>query len=199
MSKELEQLKKYRIILGSQSTRRQKLLEELGLKFKIFTKNNVIETFPEDMPITEVPLYLADLKSKAYESEVRGDTILITADTVVLCENEIVGKPKSLSDAKLMLKKLSGKNHTVVTGVSIRGLNKQRLFSTSTEVYFGELGDDEISYYVDNYKPVDKAGSYGIQEWLGYIAVEKIEGSYFNVMGLPVFELYKELKKFVKN
>jgi septum formation protein len=199
MSNELEKLKKYRIILGSQSSRRQKLLGELGIKFNVFTKKNIIEDFPDDMAAVDVPLYLADLKSKAYESEVRSNTLLITADTIVICDNEIVGKPKSLNDAKSMLKKLSGKQHTVITGVSIRGLNKQKLFSVSTEVFFAELSEDEINYYVNTYKPVDKAGSYGIQEWIGYIGVQKIVGSYFNVMGLPVFELYKELKEFVNN
>jgi septum formation protein len=197
MSKDLDRLKNFRIILGSQSTRRQKLLAELGIKFNIFAKRNIIETFPSEMPIEEVPLYLAKIKSKAYESEIKNNTILITADTVVVCNHEIVGKPKSLQEAKTILSKLSGKRHTVVTGVSIRSLNKEHLFSISTYVYFRELTADEINYYVDTYKPLDKAGAYGIQEWIGYIAVEKIEGSYYNVVGLPVHELYLELIKFV--
>jgi len=197
MSKDLDRLKNFRIILGSQSTRRQKLLAELGIKFNIFAKRNIIETFPPEMPIEEVPLYLAKIKSKAYESEIKNNTILITADTVVVCNNEIVGKPKSLQEAKSILSKLSGKRHTVITGVSIRSINREHLFSISTNVYFRELSADEITYYVDTYKPLDKAGAYGIQEWIGYIAVEKIEGSYYNVVGLPVHELYLELIKFV--
>ncbi len=197
MNKGLEQLKKYRIILASQSTRRQKLLQGLGIKFTIFTKKNIIENFPEDMPLKEVPRHLADLKSKAYESELGSNKILITADTVVILEEKIIGKPKSIAEAKEMLRRLSGKKHTVVTGVSLRDKYKQKLFSVPTDVYFKKLTDEEINYYIDTYKPVDKAGAYGIQEWIGYIAVEKIEGSYFNVMGLPVHELYRNLIEFI--
>jgi len=197
MSKGLENLKKYRIILASQSTRRQKLLKGLGIKFNIFTKKNIVENIPENLPLDEVAGYLADYKSKAYENELSGNKLLITADTVVILENEILGKPKSLKEAKSMLRRMSGKKHSVVTGVSIRSKYKQEVFSVTTDVYFKELYDEEIDYYVDNFKPVDKAGAYGIQEWIGYIAVEKIEGSYFNVMGLPVHELYRKLIEFV--
>jgi len=197
MSKGLENLKKYRIILASQSIRRQQLLKGLGIRFNIFTKKNIVENIPEALPIDKVAGYLADYKSKAYENELGGNKLLITADTVVILENEILGKPKSLNEAKAMLRRLSGKKHSVVTGVSVRSKYKQDVFSVTTDVYFKELYDEEIDYYVDNFKPVDKAGAYGIQEWIGYIAVEKIEGSYFNVMGLPVHELYRKLIEFV--
>lgn len=197
MSKEIEKLNNYRIILASQSIRRQKLLRGLGIKFNIFTKKNIIENFPEDLPVNEVALYLANLKSKAYEKELGGNKILITADTVVILEGQIIGKPHSLSEAKQILRKLSGKKHSVITGVSIRSAHKQEIFSVNTDVFFKELSDEEIDYYVDNFKPIDKAGAYGIQEWIGYIAVERIEGSYFNVMGLPVHELYQKIIEFV--
>ena len=189
----------YRVFLGSTSPRRQLLLKELGVNFEILTSSNVEETFPANIPLTSVPGYLATLKANAYAPNLVLGDILITADTVVICEDTLLGKPENLAQAAEMLRFLSGKRHEVITGVTLSTTEKISTFSVSTYVYFRELTADEITFYLDHFRPLDKAGAYGIQEWIGYIGIEKIEGSYFNVMGLPVQRLYIELENFVSN
>jgi septum formation protein len=192
-----EELGKYQIILGSQSPRRQYLLKELGIKFDVKLKQMVEEVYPEDLTMEEIPLYLARIKAEAFDDELNENIIVITADTVVWKDGQVLQKPKDEKEAFDILKSLSGSVHQVYTGVCIRSVNQKSSFSSRTDVYFKDLTDKEIWYYIDKYEPFDKAGSYGIQEWLGYIGVEKIDGSFFNVMGLPVQKLYVELKKFL--
>ncbi|MCW3084331.1 MAG: septum formation inhibitor Maf [Bacteroidetes bacterium] len=187
-----EELKKYRFILASKSPRRQFLLKDLGIDFEVHTKD-VDESFPEHLQAAEIPLYLCEKKAAAFDQELHDNTIVITADTIVWVNGQVLNKPENYDDAVRMLKLLSGKMHEVYTGVCIRSKNKTKSFYSLTNVYFKTLSDYEIDYYIRNYNPYDKAGAYGAQEWIGYIAVEKIEGSYFNVMGLPVRELYEEL------
>lgn len=187
--------KKYKLILASKSPRRQFLLKELGLDFTVHTKE-VDENFPENLKAEKIPLYLCKKKADAFEGELRDNTIVITADTIVWVENQVLNKPENFDDAMRMLKLLSGKKHEVYTAVCLKSKNKTKTFYASTSVYFKVLSLEEIEYYITNFNPYDKAGAYGAQEWIGYIAVEKIEGSYFNVMGLPVRELYEELLKF---
>lgn len=187
----------YHLILGSQSPRRKKLLAGLDLPFDI----RVIETeenFPAEMPVEEVAVYLAKIKGEAHLSQLAQNELVLTSDTVVISDNQILGKPKSREEALKMLTLLSGKAHEVVTGVHLLTLEKSISFSDTTKVFFKKMDAEEIVYYVDKYKPFDKAGSYGIQEWIGYALIEKIEGSYFNVMGLPVARLYDELKKLTE-
>ncbi len=183
----------HNIILGSGSPRRSQLLEGLGLTFTVKTKPTD-ESFPPLLKASEIPLYLCEQKSIAFSKEELGNSILITADTIVWIDNEVLNKPADAAEAKAMLRKLSGKKHEVYTGVCLRQADVLEKFCVLTNVYFKELSDEEIDYYVSNYKPFDKAGAYGAQEWMGYIAIEKIEGSYFNVMGLPVMELWEKLK-----
>ncbi len=187
-------MEKHHIILGSQSPRRKELLAGLNIPFECLVID-VEETYPDTIEAVKVPEYLAKLKAAAYTHLLQENTIIITADTVVCLENEILGKPKDAAVAKLMLQKLSGKTHEVITGVCITTQNETKTFSAHTKVKFAQLTPDEIEFYVENFQPLDKAGSYGIQEWIGYIGVESIEGSYFNVMGLPIQKLYTELKK----
>lgn len=189
-------LSKYHIILASNSPRRKELLSGLGLTYEIKTLPDIDESFPDNLVGEDIAKYIAKEKADAYKNSLGEDTLLITADTIVLLEGKVYGKPKDESDAKGMLRDLSGKTHKVITGVCITSREKQRLFGVSSDVRFAQLEEDEISFYVDQYKPFDKAGAYGIQEWIGYIAVEYISGSYFNIMGLPVQRLYQELKKF---
>jgi septum formation protein len=193
-----EQIAKYQIILGSQSPRRQYLLKELGLKFDVKLKQMVQENYPEDLKEEEIPLYLAKKKADAFTDELNDNMIVITADTIVWKDGKVLQKPRDEKEAFEILRNLSGTVHQVYTGVCIRTVNQKSTFSSRTDVYFKELTDKEIWYYVDKYEPFDKAGSYGIQEWLGYIGVERIEGSFFNVMGLPVQKLYVELKNFLQ-
>lgn len=190
-------LQDYHIILASQSPRRQYLLKELGLEFKTKVKNFYEEIFPEGLERADIPLHIARQKAEHY-GDVPGDTILITADTIVWLNGKLIQKPGNYEEAFQMLKKLSGNCHQVYTGVCLRTAEKTHCFSVCTDVFFKELSKEEIEYYITNYAPYDKAGSYGIQEWIGYIGVEKIEGSFFNVMGLPVQHLYTELKKFIQ-
>ena len=190
-----EVLKHKTIILGSKSPRRKELLEGLGISFETRTKE-VEESFSNDLDQQKVAEFLAEKKANAFTSELTTGDIVITSDTVVLCENEILGKPKDTADAYKMLSKLSGKSHQVITGVCLKSIDKTITFSDTTRVWFKHLTSEEINYYIHNYKPFDKAGSYGIQEWIGYIGIEKIEGTYFNVMGLPVNLLYKKLYDF---
>jgi len=185
-----------KIILASQSPRRHNLLKGIGLDFDILTSLETDESFPTEMKPDDVPVYLAKKKAETFERFIDDKTILLTADTIVSLEGKILNKPTNRDDAIKMLKSLSGKPHTVITGVCIKSAQKEKCFSAHTKVYFNDLNDDEIIWYIDKYKPLDKAGAYGIQEWIGYIGIKKIEGSYFNVMGLPVQKLYDELKKF---
>jgi septum formation protein len=190
-----DKLKDYNIILVSKSPRRKYLLKELGIDFEIWTNNNIDESYPKILKKEGIAKYLANLKASSYEA-IDDKTILIAADTIVWLDNAILNKPLDKNDAISILKQLSGRDHLVITGVCIRSLNKSVVFSSTTRVFFKQLTDTEILYYVDNYKPYDKAGSYGIQEWIGYIGIPRIEGSYFNVMGLPVQKLYEELIRF---
>ena len=184
------------LLLASKSPRRRELLGMLDMPFEIIEIRNVEETYPHDLEKEKVPEYLSRLKADAYKDELKKGDILITADTVVILDNEIIGKPTDLSDAKAMLHKLSGRVHRVVTGVTLSSIKKSATFSTVTDVTFAPLTDDEIDYYVDKFKPLDKAGAYGIQEWIGAVGVAGIDGSYYNVMGLPVHRLYNELLIF---
>ncbi|MGM0531548.1 MAG: Maf family nucleotide pyrophosphatase [Bacteroidota bacterium] len=194
-----EEIAKYKIILGSQSPRRQYLLKELGIKFDVKLKQMVQENYPEDLAGEEIPLYLARKKADAFDDELTGNMIVITADTVVWKDGKVLRKPKDQKEAFDILRLLSDTVHQVYTGVCVRSVNERKSFHSRTDVYFKKLTDKEIWYYIDKYEPYDKAGSYGIQEWLGYIGVEKIEGSFFNVMGLPVQELYVELSDFLSH
>lgn len=188
-------LSKYVITLGSQSPRRKELFAGLNLPFSVEVRE-IEELFPENMPAMEVPEYLAALKTIPFKQDFQTDGLLITADTIVLINGQVLGKPLDYKHAFEMLQTLSGEKHVVITGVCIASKEKQVTFSVTTDVYFKTLTFDEIDYYLTHYHPYDKAGSYGVQEWIGYIAIEKIEGSYFNVMGLPVHRLYEELLKF---
>ena len=190
-----EKLKGKRIVLASKSPRRRELLAGLELEFTVESKD-VEEIYPEGMPAEEIPVYLAQLKAAPYQGELDDNTLVITSDTIVLLNGEVLGKPTDADDAIAMLGKLSGAMHQVITGVCLTSAHKTHSFSTTTNVYFRHLSSEEIAFYVHAYKPFDKAGSYGIQEWIGYAAIERIEGSYFNVMGLPVQRLYQELLAF---
>lgn len=192
----LENLKSYNIILASKSPRRQELLKGIGLPFSVLTKE-VEESFPANISVNDVAPYLSIKKAKAFdESELPENYMVITADTLVVVDDKIFGKPKDAEEARQMLRLISGKKHSVVTGVSIRTKEKIKTFSTTSKVSFDVLDENEINHYVNEYKPFDKAGAYGIQEWIGYIGVNGVEGSYFNVMGLPTQKLYKMLKTF---
>ena len=193
------QLKPYRIILASQSPRRKMLLEGLDLDFEVLVRSGIEENTPPGLDKLRIPDYLAEYKSEAYTDLLCDNTILITADTIVWHNNRELGKPKDMDHAKVMLRELSGSMHEVVTGVCLRSKNKKRIFNALSRVWFRKLTDEEIEYYLNAYKPFDKAGSYGIQEWLGYAVIEKIEGSFYNVMGLPVQALYSELLIFIQN
>ncbi|SDB82026.1 Maf family nucleotide pyrophosphatase [Williamwhitmania taraxaci] len=194
-----EILKPYTLLLASASPRRQMLLAELDLFFTVPPLIEVEEDYPIDSPIKEVAGYLAQKKAQAYLTLLTPRDILITSDTVVICDNKLLGKPSSLQNAKEMLSMLSGKEHVVITAVSLVNKDRMHVFSVDTKVRFRDLTQEEIEYYVEKFRPLDKAGAYGIQEWIGYAGVESIEGSYFNVMGLPVQRLYVELEAFVKS
>lgn len=185
----------HNIILASKSPRRQNLLKELGFDFEIKTKD-IEEIYPQELTRESVAIFLSELKASAFVSDLKENDLVITSDTIVCLGDEIIGKPKGREDAIKMLSKLSGNKHEVITAVTLLSKEKQHTFYEETAVYFKSLTVSEIEYYVDNYEPFDKAGSYGIQEWIGYIGIEKIIGSYFNVMGLPVKRVYEELLKF---
>lgn len=187
----------YKIILASASPRRQQLMRDAGFEFEIRLKETE-EIYPETLVSTEVPVYLSRLKAAAFADEIQEGELLITADTVVCLGAKILGKPKNREHAIEILHQLSGQKHTVVTGVCLTTRHKQQTFSSFTDVYFKELTEDEIVYYIDRYKPFDKAGAYGIQEWIGYIGIKWIDGSFYNVMGLPVQQLYTTLQSFGK-
>lgn len=187
-------MRPYRWILGSQSPRRKELLATLGHPFEIRTIEGHSEAYPDTLPLEEVPFYLSQLKAEQLLPTLQADELLITADTVVLLDGQILGKPHDLDDARRMLHRLSGRQHKVVSGVSLSTIDWQISFSSHTLVTFAQLTDSEIDHYVARYQPLDKAGAYGIQEWIGYIGVSHIEGSFYNVMGLPVQRLYRVLQ-----
>ena len=192
----LENLNKYQIILASKSPRRQELLRGMGVTFAVQTKETP-ENFPPDMPLDEVPEHLSLQKSLAFsDDELPAGFLLITADTVVICDGEVLGKPKNAEDAFRMLSQLSGKTHHVVTGVTVRSAEKTESFAATSKVTFAALDKDEIDYYITHCQPFDKAGAYGIQEWIGYVGISGLEGSFYNVMGLPTRRLYQVLKGF---
>ncbi|MHB0756032.1 Maf-like protein [Polaribacter sp. M15] len=188
-----EKLKDYNIILASGSPRRQQFFKDLDIDFTIEVKK-VDEIYPDHLKGSAITDYLADLKAKAFSNLSEKD-ILITSDTIVWLEDQALGKPKDAADAFKMLRQLSGKKHQVITSISIKNLHFQKIINDTTTVTFKNLTDDEIHYYIKNYKPFDKAGGYGIQEWIGFIGIKKIKGSYFNVVGLPVQKLYEALMK----
>lgn len=180
-----------KLILASNSPRRKELLTGLGIPFEVRVLQGVDESYPQDLPTSKIAEFIATKKAHAYHAKM--DEIIITADTIVIVDDEILGKPKDANDANLMLHKLSGKTHHVITGVCLQSYDKQESFSVDTEVTFKRLRDEEIRYYVNTYRPFDKAGAYGIQEWIGYIGVTSLHGSYFNVVGFPVQRIYEEL------
>ncbi|MEJ6492610.1 MAG: Maf family protein [Flavobacteriales bacterium] len=191
----MDVIKNHTIILGSQSPRRKKLLAGLDIPFEVRVAD-IDESFPSNMPIPKIAEYVATQKWKALISNSKDDELIICSDTVVVLDKTILEKPKDKKDGKQMLQKLSGQKHTVITGVALGTRNEFHSFSDSTHVYFANLSAEEIDYYLDNYEPYDKAGSYGVQEWIGMMAIEKLEGSYYNVMGLPVQKLYQVLKNW---
>lgn len=198
----LEDLKKYSVVLASNSPRRKELLSGLGVNFSVKTLPDVDESFPDTLKGEEIPLFIARKKADAYKvlfssvtsNEVEEPLLVITADTIVWLEDEVLGKPANATEARAMLSKLSGKKHQVITGVCLTTASWQKSFAAVSEVQFSSLTEEEIDYYIQNYCPYDKAGAYGVQEWIGFIGVESIQGSYFNVMGLPIQRLYRELK-----
>ncbi len=190
-------LKGYNLVLASQSPRRRELLKGLDLEFTTCSVD-ADESFPAELKGADAVQYICKAKADAYRPQLNDKTIAITADTVVILNDNIIGKPKSYEEAFSMIQSLSGRVHEVITAVCIFSKEKCAEFYSSTEVHFSEITDEEIKYYIDKYKPFDKAGSYGVQEWIGYIGIEKIVGSYFNVMGLPVKRLYDELKTFIE-
>ncbi len=189
-------LKPYRLILASQSPRRQEILTQMGLDFEVQIRS-VNEVYPEELKGAEIPIYLAQLKAKAFDQQLEPNDILITSDTIVWCEDSYLGKPTDFSDAKRLLKKLSGKAHEVFTAMCIQTQDTQSVVVDSTKVYFRTLTDHDIEQYINECQPFDKAGGYGVQDWIGLVAIHKIEGSYFNVMGFPSHLVYSELEKVV--
>ncbi len=189
-------LKDYHIILASNSPRRKELLRGLDIAFDVRVQPDIAEDYPADTAPADVAAYISREKANAYKDTIAENELIITADTVVIVGNEILGKPHDDAEAKEMLHKISGRKHQVVTGVCLTTTEKQRCFSVSTDVTFKNLKEEEIDYYIETYSPLDKAGAYGIQEWIGYIGVTALEGSYFNVMGLPVQRIWEELNRF---
>lgn len=190
-------LKGKRIILASNSPRRKELLAGLDVEFTVDTRNSFEESYDPSTPHEKVPALMSEGKSLGFWRELEDDEIIITSDTMVLCGTDIMGKPKGPEEAAHMLRLLSGRPHQVITAVTVRDRNRMETVSDTAHVWFKELTDSEIDYYIENYRPFDKAGAYGIQEWIGYIGISKIEGSYFNIMGLPVHIVYSLLEKFL--
>lgn len=190
----MHSIKNYKLILASASPRRQQLMKDAGFTFEVRLKN-VEEKYPQELHLENVPEYLSKVKASAFREELKAEEVLITADTVVCIHDRILGKPADRKEAISMLQELSGNRHLVVTGVSVTTRTEQLSFSSRTDVFFKHLSNEEIEFYVDTYKPFDKAGAYGIQEWIGYIGIERIEGSFYNVMGLPIQKLYETLRK----
>jgi septum formation protein len=191
----LQNIEQYEIILASKSPRRQQLLSDLGLKFSVQSMD-IPEEFPANLGMTEVSVYLAELKAEAFRPQLKPNQLVITADTIVWLDGKVLNKPADYADGFQMLKDLSGKKHQVITGVCLLSDHKKVSFYALTDVWFKELSDKEIHYYLEHYQPYDKAGAYGIQEWIGYVGIYHIEGSFFNVMGLPVQSVYEHLKTF---
>lgn len=191
----LDNLEKYKVILASGSPRRRELMAGLGVNYEVRILPDVDESYPDTLQGKEIPLYIAKEKADAYIPMMQPDELIITADTIVWLDGKVLGKPRDREDALQMLRTMSGRTHEVFTGVCITTTDWQRSFTAQTEVRFATLSEDEIIYYVDNFKPMDKAGAYGVQEWIGFIGVENISGSYYNIMGLPVQKLYRELLK----
>lgn len=193
----IDEINKYRIILASRSPRRQQLLAELGLKFEVIVRDWQ-ENYPGELNGKEIALFVAENKANYFRSELKDHEIVITADTIVWCNNKVLDKPVDYHDAVSILNEISGNTHEVITGVCLLSLNKTKSFFSSTKVRFRKLTGEEIDFYIREFKPFDKAGGYGIQEWIGITACSRIEGSYFNVMGLPVHQVYKELELFIR-
>lgn len=193
----LNNLKKYNVILASNSPRRRELLGGLGIEYQVKTIPGIDESYPESLKGEEIPIHISQKKAEAYLQQMQDNDLIITADTIVYQDGMVLGKPADEAEAIKMLQLLSGHTHQVITGVSVVTKQKVKSFAVTTQVTFASLTDEEIQYYVQHYRPYDKAGSYGIQEWIGFIGVTGIEGSYFNVMGLPVQRLYTELKQLV--
>lgn len=186
---------RYKIVLASNSPRRRELLAGLGLPFEVRVMADIDESYPADLPVGEVARYISGKKADAYRGSLADDELLITADTVVIVGDEILGKPVDEADATRMLRLISGRTHQVTTGVAMLTTTQERRFAVTTDVTFRLLTDDEIHYYISRYKPFDKAGAYGIQEWIGYVGVTSLRGSYYNVMGLPVQRIYETLQQ----
>ena len=192
----MKNLLSHKIILASNSPRRKELLAGLDVQFEVRVLKGIDESYPAMLPTFEIAEYIAQKKAAAYRETIAADELVITADTIVVLGDEVLGKPKDAADAHRMLRELSGQTHQVITGVVLTTKERQEHFSVVSNVTFKELTDDEIDYYVETYKPMDKAGAYGIQEWIGYVGVTRLEGSYFNVMGLPVQRIYEALRRF---
>lgn len=192
-----DKLKNYHLILASQSPRRRQLLADAGIEYSLAPRFECEELYPESLPAVEVAEYLSRLKSEAYPAPLADGDILLTADTVVVAGGEVLGKPADRADAIAIINKLSGREHEVITGVTLRSAVRTKSFSSRSVVRFRALSQEEIEYYVDTYSPMDKAGAYGIQEWIGYVGIEGIEGSFYNVMGLPIQRVYCELDSFI--
>lgn len=193
-----DKLSPYRLLLASQSPRRRELMDGCGIPYTLAPKYVCEEVYPAGLPAEEVPLYLSRLKSETFPQPLAPGDILLTADTVVVLDGRVLGKPRDREDALAMLHDLSGRRHTVVTGVTLRTASRMHSFAARSEVWFRTLADEEIAYYVDRFRPFDKAGSYGIQEWIGYAAIERIDGSFYNVMGLPIQQVYTQLDQFIR-
>ena len=188
--------KDYKIILASNSPRRKELLAGIDVQFEVRVIQDIDERYPADLPTKDIAEYISHKKAAVYQQQMAPDELIITADTIVVLGNEVMGKPHDEADARRMLRELSGRTHQVITGVTLTTIQKQVSFSVETDVTFKQLSDSEIDYYVSHYKPFDKAGAYGIQEWIGHIGVTGLQGSYFNVMGLPVQRIYEALRQF---
>lgn len=191
----LDNLKKYHVILASNSPRRKELLGGLGVDYEVKTLQGIDESYPDTLQGEEIPIYISREKAQAYLEIMKDNDLIITADTIVWLEGKVLGKPADEAEAVQMLRALSGKKHQVITGVTLTTMAFQRSFAVTSDVEFAILTDEEITYYVANYPPLDKAGAYGVQEWIGFIGVRNLVGSYFNVMGLPIQRLYQELKQ----
>ena len=186
----------YKVLLASNSPRREELLRGIDIDFEVKVLPYIDESYPDNIPSEEIAEFVAIKKAKPYAASLHEDELLLTADTIVLLEDTVLGKPANKKEAKQMLRQLSGKTHRVITGVCLTSTKKQTSFSATSDVEFGKLTDQEIEYYVERYSPMDKAGAYGVQEWIGYVAVKHINGSYYNIMGLPIQRVYRELIKF---
>jgi septum formation protein len=194
-----ETIKDYHLILATQSPRRHQLMTGAGFNFDVIVPAGIEEIYPVNIPVEDIPVYLAELKSSYFINKLKKNDIVITADTVVILNNKVLGKPSGIDEAVSMLKELSATSHKVITGVCFYSVVSKITFSAESIVHFRNLTDEEICFYVETYKPFDKAGAYGAQEWIGYVGIDWIEGSYFNVMGLPIQMVYKELEKYIGN